>query len=134
MDDLQSEVGTRPRIKDQDFPPTLDEISLNTEGVRLVDRVLDAPIPLTLKMLIQYMPSLGRYLMTWLREQEEQATPTVECDYVEEGIDLHNIAISWEGETSNVIMLMSHKSSLVITAIIDEGSGVNILSRETYDN
>ena len=72
--------------------------------------------------------------MTWLREQEEQATLVVECDYVGEGIDLHNIAISWEGETSNIILPMSHESFLVITVIIDGGSGVNILSQETYDN
>jgi len=37
----------------------MDEIPQNTKGMRLVDRVLDAPIPLTLLMLIQHMPSLG---------------------------------------------------------------------------
>ena len=72
--------------------------------------------------------------MTWLREKEEKATPIVECDYVEEGVDLHNIVISWEGETSNVTLSMSHKSSSVITTIIDRGLGVNILSQETHDS
>ena len=60
--------------------------------------------------------------------QEEHTTPVMECDYVEEGIDLHNIAISWEGETSNVTLPLSHKNSSVIHVIFDGGSGVNILS------
>ena len=71
--------------------------------------------------------------MAWLMGQEEHATPVMECDYVEEGIDLQNITISWEGETSNVTLPLSHKNSSVIHAIVDGGSGVNIISRETYD-
>ena len=43
-DDLQSEGGTVPRIKDQDMPPTIDEIPIDPEGVRLVDKVLEAPV------------------------------------------------------------------------------------------
>ena len=65
--------------------------------MRLVDRMLDAHVQLTLRMLIQCMPSLGRDLMAWLMGNEEHASPVMECDYVEEGVDLHNISISWEG-------------------------------------
>ena len=66
--------------------------------------------------------------MTWLMGNEEHATPTMECDYIEEGVDLHNIMVSWESDTSNVTLSLSNKNSLVIQAIVDGGSRVNILS------
>ena len=122
-----------PRIKDQDMPTTIDEIPIDPKGVTLVDRVFEAPLRLTLKMLIQCVPSLGQDLMAWLMGQEEHATPVMECDYVEEVINLQNITISWEGETFNVTLPLSHKNSSVIPAIVDGGLGVNIISRETYD-
>ena len=131
--DLQLEGGTCIRIKYQDMPPTIEKILIEPKGMRLVDIMLEAPAQLTLKMIIQCIPSLGRDLMAWLMGNEECASLVTKCDYVEEDVDLHNILISWEGETSNVTLPLSNKDSPIIHAIVDGSSGVNIISCETYD-
>ena len=58
----------------------------------------------------------------------------MECDFIEEGADRQNIALaSWEGETSNVTLPVTHKNCKPIPSIVDSGSGINIISRKFYD-
>ena len=58
----------------------------------------------------------------------------MECDFIEEGADRHNIALaSWEGETSNATLHVTHKNCKPIPSIVDGGSGINIISRKLYD-
>lgn len=64
---------------------------------------------------------------------KEHAAPTMECDCIEEGVDLHNVVVSWESGTSNVTLSLSNKNLPVIQAIVDEGSRVYILSWDTYE-
>ena len=51
------------------------------------------------------MPSLRIDLATWLEKDREIPQEEVRCDFIEEGIDHHKIAItSWEGDASNVML------------------------------
>jgi len=94
--------------------------------------MLEAPIQLLLQTFIHYQPSLGSDLMTGFMENKDHTSHVMECNYIEEGIDLRNIVVSWEKDTSNSTLQLLNKNLRVIQDIIDGGSRVNILSRDSY--
>jgi len=94
--------------------------------------MLEAPIQLLLRTFIQYVPSLGRDLMTSLMGNKDHTSHVMECNYIEEGIYLRNIMVSWESDTSNMTLQLSNKNLRVIQDIIDGGLRVNILPQDSY--
>lgn len=53
---LQSKGGTGLGVKDQDLSPTIDDMPLEPNDIRLVDNMLEASIQLLFRTLIQCMP------------------------------------------------------------------------------
>ena len=96
--------------------------------------VLQSKIQIPLSTLLECIPNLSEDLAAWVSSDRPTPLAEVECDFIEEGADRHNIALaSWEGDASNVTLHVTHKNCKSISSIVDGGSGINIISHKLYD-
>lgn len=92
---------------------------------------LDKPnIQVSLSALLARVPNLRTNLIAWLENEREIPQEEVECDFIEEGVNRHNITIAnWEGDALNVMLPMTHKNCKPIPSIVDGGLSINIISK-----
>ena len=96
--------------------------------------VLNTNIQIPLSTLLECIPNLRDDLAGWVNKERKAPLEEVECDYIEEGADKHNIALaSWEGDASNMTLPVTHKNCKPIPSIVDGGSSINIISMRLYD-
>lgn len=106
-----------------------EEPKSNTPIPTQLKEVLQFKIQIPLSTLLECIPNLSEDLAAWVSSDRPTPLAEVECDFIEEGVDRHNIAlVSWEGDASNVILPMTHKNCKAISLIVDGGSGINIIS------